>query len=140
MIIISLILKITAFRKIQILLCNNRLLDFLGNFPKAESLPIEILSFTAPSQSGGIYLETSAPPTGFTQIIEYSDFAESPSLVKLSPLGSGEITNILGFDDIDVISFEIPAGAEIDAIILTDFIGRAYDESTPLKVATSLKS
>ena len=38
-------------------LIKGAIVDFLGNFPAAAALPVEILSFSTPSQNGPIFLE-----------------------------------------------------------------------------------
>ena len=97
-----------------------QLVDFMGNFPNAQSLPVTILEFDTPSQSGPTYVEIDSA-IGFTPLLEYSDSFSSPSLIKLDPTGNGEIANLL--DDTDVIFFEVPEGVEIEEITLTDYIG-----------------
>ena len=106
---------------------NAAIASFFTAFPGASSLPVEILSFETSTEVGALEIEIPTPDPYYIPFVEFSDFYKSPSLISTDPSGNGQLSNLLGKNDIDVIAFEVSAGASIEEITLDNFLAPIND-------------
>ena len=105
-------------------LIKGAIVDFFANFPAAAALPVEILSFSTPSQNGPIFLEIIATASGFHGVIEYSDDPRFPSLLPVTASGGTAVNSVGAVDDkFDYFSIVVPEGSTFDQVSLGSFAG-----------------